>query len=135
MATATATGGGIGQRMRHDQGHALHNSGEPFAAGHPVPKKLLPMDGAAEAGGSREPAANGAKPEEKQFDPSRMIGIIKRKALIKELAAAYHAECIASCKELLQLQLQMRWEEEKYAEAKMLEAPISTLKAPKRRKR
>ncbi|KAL6194826.1 hypothetical protein ACLB2K_035901 [Fragaria x ananassa] len=28
------------------------------------------------------------------FDPSRMIGIIRRKSLIKELAAMYHAECM-----------------------------------------
>ncbi|CAL1403077.1 unnamed protein product [Linum trigynum] len=38
------------------------------------------------------------------FDPSRMIGIIKRKTLIKELAAVYHAECLAYCQELLELQ-------------------------------
>uniref|UniRef100_A0A453H8P9 Uncharacterized protein n=1 Tax=Aegilops tauschii subsp. strangulata TaxID=200361 RepID=A0A453H8P9_AEGTS len=58
-----------------------------------------------------EPAANGDKPsdEQQQFDPSRMIGIIKRKALIKDLAAAYHAECVACCKELLELQ--RKWEE------------------------
>ncbi|KAJ4703113.1 mediator of RNA polymerase II transcription subunit 15-like isoform X1 [Melia azedarach] len=43
------------------------------------------------------------------FDPSRMIGIIKRKALIKELAALYHAECLAYCQELLELQ--KKWEE------------------------
>ncbi|XP_041023860.1 uncharacterized proline-rich protein [Juglans microcarpa x Juglans regia] len=51
------------------------------------------------------------------FDPSRMIGIIKRKALIKELAAAYHAECLAYCQELLELQ--RKWEE-----------PFIDLKAP-----
>ncbi|THU44303.1 hypothetical protein C4D60_Mb02t05990 [Musa balbisiana] len=39
-----------------------------------------------------------------------LIGIIKRKALIKELAAAYHAECLACCQKLLQLQ--RKWEEE-----------------------
>lgn len=33
-----------------------------------------------------------------------VIGIIKRKALIKELAAAYHAECLAYCQEILELQ-------------------------------
>ncbi|WVZ63172.1 hypothetical protein U9M48_012827 [Paspalum notatum var. saurae] len=71
------------------------------------------MDGAATAGGSGEPAANGSKAEEQQFDPSRMIGIIKRKALIKDLAAAYQAQCIASCKELLQLQ--RKWEERSLA--------------------
>ncbi|XP_015583961.2 uncharacterized protein LOC107262471 [Ricinus communis] len=38
------------------------------------------------------------------FDPSRMIGIIKRKALIKKLAAVYHAECLAYCQQLLELQ-------------------------------
>ncbi|KAF8079647.1 hypothetical protein N665_1011s0004 [Sinapis alba] len=38
------------------------------------------------------------------FDPSRMVGIIKRKALIKDLAAAYQAECLAYCRDLLELQ-------------------------------
>uniref|UniRef100_A0A0D9XH05 Uncharacterized protein n=1 Tax=Leersia perrieri TaxID=77586 RepID=A0A0D9XH05_9ORYZ len=90
------------------------------------------MDG---AGGSAEPTANGEKkPEEQLFDPSRRI--IKRKALIKELAAAYHAECVACCKELLQLQ--RKWEEEQYVEFKIAEeAPTRTLtmKSSKRRKR
>ncbi|ONM53719.1 hypothetical protein ZEAMMB73_Zm00001d019775 [Zea mays] len=90
------------------------------------------MDGAAAAGGSREPAANGSKPEEQQFDPSRMIGIVKRKASIKDLATAYHAECIASCKELLQLQ--RKWEEQ--VEAKMPEEPRSLVfKTSKHRKK
>ncbi|CAL5412529.1 unnamed protein product [Camellia sinensis] len=44
-----------------------------------------------------------------RFDPSRMIGIIRRKALIKDLAAVYHAECLAYCQELLELQ--RKWEE------------------------
>lgn len=44
-------------------------------------------------------------------DPSRMVGIIKRKALIKDLAAVYHAECLAYCQELLELQT--KWEEVK----------------------
>ncbi|XP_043689015.1 uncharacterized protein LOC122640005 isoform X1 [Telopea speciosissima] len=39
-----------------------------------------------------------------RFDPSRMIGIIKRKALIKDLAAVYHAECLSYCQQLLELQ-------------------------------
>ena len=39
----------------------------------------------------------------------QVIDIIKRKALIKDLAAAYHAECVACCKELLELQ--RMWEE------------------------
>ncbi|CAN1227135.1 hypothetical protein LINGRAPRIM_LOCUS1146 [Linum grandiflorum] len=43
-------------------------------------------------------------PPPPSFDPSRMIGIIKRKTLIKELAAVYHAECLTYCRELLELQ-------------------------------
>ena len=42
-----------------------------------------------------------------------VIGIIKRKALIKELAAVYHAECLAYCQELLELQ--RKWDEVRYA--------------------
>ncbi|KAK1317386.1 hypothetical protein QJS10_CPA05g01499 [Acorus calamus] len=41
------------------------------------------------------------------FDPSRSI--IKRKALIKDLASVYHAECLNSCQELLALQ--RKWDE------------------------
>nr|XP_008356036.2 uncharacterized protein LOC103419720 [Malus domestica] len=52
---------------------------------------------------SQEPSTQTAPPPP-PFDPSRMIGIIKRKALIKELAAAYHAECLAYCQEILELQ-------------------------------
>ncbi|KAI6703419.1 hypothetical protein NL676_012555 [Syzygium grande] len=48
-------------------------------------------------------------PPRPAFDPSRMIGIIKRKVLIKELAAAYHAECLSYCQELLDLQ--RKWDE------------------------
>lgn len=43
------------------------------------------------------------------FSVVEVIGIIKRKALIKELAALYHAECLAYCQQLLELQ--KRWEE------------------------
>ncbi|XP_052182689.1 uncharacterized protein LOC127795199 isoform X1 [Diospyros lotus] len=62
-------------------------------------------------------------PPPPRFDPSRsnfllylshplasnVIGIIRRKALIKDLAAVYHAECLAYCQELLELQ--RKWEE------------------------
>uniref|UniRef100_A0A5B6Z0L2 Uncharacterized protein n=1 Tax=Davidia involucrata TaxID=16924 RepID=A0A5B6Z0L2_DAVIN len=48
-------------------------------------------------------------PPPPRFDPSRMIGIIRRKALIKDLAAVYHADCLAYCQELLELQ--RKWEE------------------------
>ncbi|KAI3979192.1 hypothetical protein MKX01_017017 [Papaver californicum] len=50
-----------------------------------------------------------------RFDPSRMIGIIRRKAMIKDLAAVYHAECLAYARELLELQ--RKWEES-YADGK-----------------
>ncbi|OIW15728.1 hypothetical protein TanjilG_04263 [Lupinus angustifolius] len=44
-----------------------------------------------------------------KFDPTRMIGIIKRKALIKDLAAVYHAECLSYCQQLFELQ--SKWDE------------------------
>ncbi|KAJ4845253.1 hypothetical protein Tsubulata_037531 [Turnera subulata] len=50
------------------------------------------------------PSQPDSSPPPPPFDPSRMIGIIKRKALIKDLAAVYHAECLAYCQELLELQ-------------------------------
>ncbi|CAF2148394.1 uncharacterized protein LOC103856331 [Brassica rapa] len=51
-----------------------------------------------------EPPSKPEDPPPATFDPSRMVGIIKRKALIKDLAAAYQAECLAYCRELLDLQ-------------------------------
>ncbi|KAI4372061.1 hypothetical protein MLD38_010344 [Melastoma candidum] len=48
-------------------------------------------------------------PPSTPFNPSRTTGIIRRKALIKELAEAYHAECLAYRQELLKLQ--KRWDE------------------------
>lgn len=36
-----------------------------------------------------------------------VVGIIRRKALIKDLAAVYHAECLAYCQELLELQMKL----------------------------
>ncbi|KAI3968399.1 hypothetical protein MKW92_014803, partial [Papaver armeniacum] len=36
--------------------------------------------------------------------PYRMIGIIRRKARIKDLAAVYHAEFLVYARELLELQ-------------------------------
>ncbi|GAY34072.1 hypothetical protein CUMW_009550, partial [Citrus unshiu] len=59
--------------------------------------------------GEEEQQKQADPPSQPPFDPSRMIGIIKRKALIKELAALYHAECLAYCQELLELQ--KKWEE------------------------
>ncbi|KAJ6825403.1 uncharacterized protein M6B38_375970 [Iris pallida] len=77
------------------------------------------------------------EPEEKPvpFDPSRMIGIIKRKALIKDLADAYRAECLACCQELLQHQ--RKWEEQLYSERRIPEDPRkqSMMKPSKRPKK
>ncbi|KAJ8627222.1 hypothetical protein MRB53_020529 [Persea americana] len=67
------------------------------------------------------------------FDPSRMIGIIKRKALIKDLAAVYHAECLKYCRELMELQ--RKWEEP-YTEVKTLEDTRKEItRQPKRLKK
>ncbi|CAN6465498.1 unnamed protein product [Victoria cruziana] len=38
------------------------------------------------------------------FDPSRLIGVLRRKALINDLAAAYQAKCLTSCQQFLELQ-------------------------------
>ncbi|KAL9224372.1 hypothetical protein vseg_000409 [Gypsophila vaccaria] len=55
------------------------------------------------------PPPHSSPPSVPTFDPTRMIGIIKRKALIKDLAAVYHAECLDYCQELLTYQ--RKWEE------------------------
>ncbi|KAL6991519.1 hypothetical protein U1Q18_009631 [Sarracenia purpurea var. burkii] len=68
-----------------------------------------------------------------RFDPSRMIGIIRRKSLIKDLAAVYHAECLAYCQELLELQ--RKWEEP-FTEIKTPEnSRKETMRPPKRLKK
>ncbi|KAM6552034.1 hypothetical protein CsatB_001842 [Cannabis sativa] len=67
------------------------------------------------------------------FDPSRMIGIIKRKALIKELAAVYHANCLTYCQELLELQ--RKWNEP-FIDLKIPEdSRKDTMRPPKRLKK
>uniref|UniRef100_A0A2P2J0C5 Uncharacterized protein LOC105634017 n=1 Tax=Rhizophora mucronata TaxID=61149 RepID=A0A2P2J0C5_RHIMU len=72
------------------------------------------------------PAAGPPASPPPPFDPSRMIGIIKRKALIKELAAVYHNECLHYCRELLELQ-------NKHEEPFMdLKAPDDSRKEPMR---
>ncbi|KAJ4977122.1 hypothetical protein NE237_002228 [Protea cynaroides] len=68
-----------------------------------------------------------------RFDPSRMIGIIKRKALIKDLAAVYHAECLSYCQQLLDLQ---KKREEPLVDKKVFEeVRKETLKPSKRLKK
>uniref|UniRef100_A0A0V0H281 Putative mediator of RNA polymerase II transcription subunit 15-like n=1 Tax=Solanum chacoense TaxID=4108 RepID=A0A0V0H281_SOLCH len=67
------------------------------------------------------------------FNPSRMIGIIRRKAMIKDLAAIYHAECLAYCQELLELQKKA---EESLIEMKSAEdSRRETMRPPKRMKK
>nr|GEV18745.1 hypothetical protein [Tanacetum cinerariifolium] len=69
----------------------------------------------------------------RRFDPSRTIGIIKRKALIKDLAAVYHAECLAYCQELLELQRKC---EEPYADMKgVADSRKEAMRPPKRLKK
>ncbi|KAH9620297.1 hypothetical protein KSS87_018838 [Heliosperma pusillum] len=64
-----------------------------------------------------------------KFDPSRMVGIIKRKALIKDLAAVYHAECLDYCQQLLSYQ--RKWEETYKSE----DLRTDTVRATKRAKK
>lgn len=45
-----------------------------------------------------------------EFDPGQMTSIIRRKAMLKELASCYQAECAYYCQELLELQ--GKWEQE-----------------------
>ncbi|KAK1291630.1 hypothetical protein QJS10_CPB17g02516 [Acorus calamus] len=67
------------------------------------------------------------------FDPSRMIGIIKRKALIKDLASVYHAECLNSCQELLALQ--RKWDELCEERRLVEDSRKETTRPPKRSKK
>ncbi|KAK4440190.1 hypothetical protein Salat_0353900 [Sesamum alatum] len=72
-------------------------------------------------------------PSPPPFDPSRMIGIIRRKALIKDLAAVYHAECLTYCQELLELQKKI---DEPFIDIKVPEKPQKeTPRPPKRLKK
>ncbi|KAK7827704.1 uncharacterized protein LOC112016488 [Quercus suber] len=86
----------------------------PVTPSQPTPA-APPQPDSTQADPSRPPPP--PTPPPPPFDPSRMIGIIKRKALIKELAALYHAECLTYCQELLELQ--KKWDE-----------PFIDLKAP-----
>ncbi|XP_011096608.1 uncharacterized proline-rich protein [Sesamum indicum] len=73
------------------------------------------------------------RPPSPPFDPSRMIGIIRRKALIKDLAAVYHAECLTYCQELLELQKKL---DEPFIDIKVPEEPRKeTPRPPKRLKK
>ncbi|XP_057763975.1 uncharacterized protein LOC130985173 isoform X1 [Salvia miltiorrhiza] len=78
----------------------------PFSLPPPPLPPLPPSSSSRDDSAPPEPSSRDdpSPPSAPPFDPSRMIGIIKRKALIKELAAAYHAECLTYCQELLELQ-------------------------------
>ncbi|KAD7116876.1 hypothetical protein E3N88_04144 [Mikania micrantha] len=66
----------------------------------PIAAVTLPPQSATTESPSAPPGAHSPP----RFDPRRTIGIIKRKALIKDLAAVYHAECLAYCQVLSELQ-------------------------------
>ncbi|KAI3455978.1 hypothetical protein Pfo_012641 [Paulownia fortunei] len=86
----------------------------------PPPLPPLPPPSSSRDEPVPQPSSSGddpPPPPPPPFDPSRMIGIIRRKALIKELAAVYHAECLTYCQELLELQ-------------KKLDEPFTDIKAP-----
>ncbi|KAI3860770.1 hypothetical protein MKW92_042960 [Papaver armeniacum] len=84
---------------------------KPTAPPPPQPSTVARDDAAA----TPPPAPAKSTSTPLRFDPSRMIGIIRRKAMIKDLAAVYHAECLAYARELLELQ--RKWEES-YADGK-----------------
>lgn len=53
------------------------------------------------------------------FDPAQMFSIIKRRAMLKELASCYHAECL-SYRQVL-FELQGKWEQELCTSSLLLE--------------
>ncbi|KAJ6766328.1 hypothetical protein OIU79_022308 [Salix purpurea] len=90
-----------------------------------------PLPPSAAAEGSRAPEAQSDPPT--PFDPSRMIGVIKRKGLIKELAAVYHAQCLFYCQQLLELQKNCQ---EPFVELKAVDdSRKETMRGPKRLKK
>ncbi|XP_028778795.1 uncharacterized protein LOC114735279 [Neltuma alba] len=90
---------------RFERGSEIKNVGPPVLVAHMAEDvSTQPSSALSESDPPPSPA-----PPPPPFDPSRMVGIIKRKALIKDLAAVYHAECLSYCQELLELQ--RKWEE------------------------
>ncbi|XP_024988710.1 WAS/WASL-interacting protein family member 3 [Cynara cardunculus var. scolymus] len=106
---------------------------EPSPPPHPADTLPPPPPPASTKSPTSLPSAPPNQPPLHRFDPSRMIGIIKRKALIKDLAAVYHAECLAYCQELLELQKKC---EEPYADVKVAaDSRKETMRPPKRLKK
>ncbi|XP_031505038.1 uncharacterized protein LOC116267451 isoform X1 [Nymphaea colorata] len=67
------------------------------------------------------------------FDPSRLISVMRRKALIKDLAAAYQAKCLTSCQQFLELQ--RKWEEPNSGNKTLEEMRRELMRQPKRLKK
>ncbi|KAI3719691.1 hypothetical protein L6452_20593 [Arctium lappa] len=119
-------GGAIGDRLL-----LVNQMSELQKEPSPPPAGTLPPPPPASSESPTTSPSN--KPPPNRFDPSRMIGIIKRKALIKDLAAVYHAECLAYCQELLELQRKC---EEPYADIKVAaDSRKETMRPPKRLKK
>ncbi|PIN10689.1 hypothetical protein CDL12_16710 [Handroanthus impetiginosus] len=94
----------------------------------PLPQPASSRDAAAPPSSSQD---DPPPPPPPPFDPSRMIGIIRRKALIKDLAAVYHAECLTYCQELLELQKKV--DEQPFTDIKPPEEPRKEMLRPNKR--
>ncbi|XP_041990727.1 filamin-binding LIM protein 1-like [Salvia splendens] len=104
----------------------------PFSLPPPPLPPLPPPSPSRDDSAPPEPTSrdDNSPPPAPPFDPSRMIGIIKRKAMIKELAAAYHAECLTYCQELLELQKNI---DEPFTDIKLPEEPRKEVQKPAKR--
>ncbi|GAB2296882.1 hypothetical protein Dimus_030982 [Dionaea muscipula] len=74
---------------------------------------------------------DGLNLRQRKKEEEEVIGIIRRKAMIRDLAAVYHAECLAYCQELLQLQ--KKWEEETCIDVKAHEDLVKDNMRPNKR--
>ncbi|XP_041992212.1 uncharacterized proline-rich protein-like [Salvia splendens] len=104
----------------------------PFSLPPPPLPPLPPPSPSRDDSAPPKPSSrdDNSPPPAPPFDPSRMIGIIKRMAMIKELAAAYHAECLTYCQELLELQKNVN---EPFTDIKLLEEPRKEVQRPAKR--
>ncbi|CAA2958639.1 Hypothetical predicted protein [Olea europaea subsp. europaea] len=99
----------------------------------PPPPLLPPLPLSSISPGDPPPSPPLSSTPPTPFDPSRMIGIIRRKVLIKDLAAVYHAECLTYCQELLELQSKL---EDPFRDEKTQEESRKEMtKPPKRLKK
>ncbi|KAG9129428.1 hypothetical protein Leryth_018486 [Lithospermum erythrorhizon] len=93
-----------------------------------LPSSSIPPPSATETAVEDQSAASPPPSSTGGFQEFSMIGIIRRKALIKDLAAVYHAECLSYCQQLLEFQKQT---EEPFAE----DARKAPMRPPKRSKK